>query len=125
MIGSWKYYWNQDHSLTLLNVNIRSIAKNIGCIEIVYAKFVKWCKANKLSVNASRAKYMTQGTFHSTNKYTYESVDDDSLTDSGFTNGEINVILDDVSLERVNFMKFLCVIINENLTWKNHLDAIF
>ena len=37
---------------------------------------------------------------------------------------KINVILDDVSLERVNSTKFLGVIIDENLTWKHHIDAI-
>ena len=37
---------------------------------------------------------------------------------------KINVILDSVSLERVNSTKFLGVIIDENLTWKNHIDAI-
>ena len=37
---------------------------------------------------------------------------------------KINVILDDVSLERVNSTKFLGVIIDENLTWKHHIDVI-
>ena len=37
---------------------------------------------------------------------------------------KINVISDDVSLERVNSTKFLGVIIDENLTWKHHIDAI-
>ena len=36
----------------------------------------------------------------------------------------INVILDNISLERVKFTKFLGVVIDENLTWKNHVDAI-
>ena len=34
------------------------------------------------------------------------------------------VILDDVSLEKVSSTNFLGVIIDENLTWKNHIDAI-
>ena len=67
---------------------------------------------------ASKTNYMMLGTFHTTNKYTYENVDscsDDvnSLRDIGIDNGEhtvtqkINVTLDDVSLERVNSTKFL------------------
>ena len=56
-------------------------------------------------------------TSHTTNKFTYDSVDscsDDvnSLTDIGINNGEQsvkqnkNIILDDMSLERVNSTKF-------------------
>ena len=35
-----------------------------------------------------------------------------------------DIILDDVKLARVNNTKFLGVIINENLTWKKHIDGI-
>ena len=37
---------------------------------------------------------------------------------------KINVILDDVSLEKESSTKFLGVIIDENLTWKYRIDAI-
>ena len=36
----------------------------------------------------------------------------------------MNVILDSVSLERVESTKFLGIIIDENLTWKKHIDVI-
>ena len=36
-----------------------------------------------------------------------------------------DIILDDIKLERVNNTKFLGVIIDENLTWKNHIDEIW
>ena len=75
------------------------------------------------------------GTSHIINKYidVNEHCDDDdidSTTDIAFhikeriTKQKINVILDNVSLERVNSTKFLGVIIDKNLTWKNHIDAI-
>ena len=112
------------------------IATKINLINKELCEICNWFKVNKLSVNASKTNYMMLGTSHSTNKYTYESVDsssDDvnSLADIGINNGEysvtpekINVILDNVSLERVNSTKFLDVIIDESLTWKNHIDAI-
>ena len=37
---------------------------------------------------------------------------------------EMNIILDNTRLDRVNNTKFLGVIIDENLTWKNHVDCI-
>ena len=69
---------------------------------------------------------MMLGTSYTTNKCKNGNVDsssDDvnSLTDIGTNNGEhtitqqINVMLDDVSLERVNSTKFVGVIIYENL----------
>ena len=36
----------------------------------------------------------------------------------------IKVILDNVELSCVNNTKFLGVLIDENLTWKDHIDAI-
>ena len=41
-----------------------------------------------------------------------------------FQSKKINVILDGVPLEIVNTTKFLGIIIDENLTWKSHIDAI-
>ena len=35
-----------------------------------------------------------------------------------------DILLDDIKLERVNNTNFLEVIIDENLTWKNHIDGI-
>ena len=37
---------------------------------------------------------------------------------------ELNVILDNTALERVKFTKFLGVLIDECLTWKNHINCI-
>ncbi len=67
-----------------------------------------WFKANKLSVNASKTNYMLLGTRAKT----------------CIQNNESQIILDRVKLDRVNKTKFLGVTVDENLTWKSHIDNI-
>ena len=73
---------------------------------------------------------MVLGTNHSTRKFIDINQDIDILTDSESSGSrdvekvKLNVKLDGVSLNRVSSTKFLGVIIDENLTWKNHIDAI-
>ena len=40
------------------------------------------------------------------------------------TREDLNVLLDNTVLERAKFTKFLGVLIDECLTWKNHIDCI-
>ena len=73
-----------------------------------------WFKANKLSVNDGKTNYMLLGTRYGNAKY-MESVQ---------ANKEIQVKLDDTTLQKVSSAKFLGVIIDETLTWKSHIDGI-
>ena len=59
-----------------------------------------------MSVNASKTNFMIMDTPHMTSTKTRE---------------DLNVLLDNTALERV---KFLGVLIDECLTWKNHIDCI-
>ena len=68
---------------------------------------INWFKANKLSVNATKTNYMIMGTPKMT-----------SMID------QTDIILDNTKLGRVTKTKFLVVIIDENLTWKNHIEGI-
>ena len=69
-------------------------------------------------------------THHSTRKFIDINQDIDILPDSESSGSrdvekvKLNVKLDCVSLNRVSSTKFLGVIIDENLTWKNPIDAI-
>ena len=89
-----------------------------------------WFQANKLSDNASKTNYMVLGTHHSTRKFVDINRHIDILTDSESSGSrdvekaKLNVKLDGVSLNGVSSTRFLGVIIDENLTWKNHIDAI-
>ena len=67
-----------------------------------------WFKANKLSVNAKKTNYMILGTPH-----IVSNVDE-----------QMDVVLDNFTLERVKQTKFLGVIIDECLTWKYHIDCV-
>ena len=73
---------------------------------------------------------MVLGTHHNTRKFIDINQDIDVLNDSESTNFKdlekvkLNIKLDGVSLNRVSSTKFLVVIIDENLTWKNPIDAI-
>ena len=68
-------------------------------------------KANKLSVNATKTNYMIMGTQYMT------SMEDQSVSN-------VDIILDKTKLKRVDKTKFLGVTIDENLSWKNHIDGI-
>ena len=69
-----------------------------------------WFKANKLSVNASKTNFMVLGTNHKTSRIS--------------NNVKKDIILDNIALERVDKTKFLGVTIDDNLTWKTHIDNI-
>ena len=89
-----------------------------------------WFQANKVSVNAGKTNYMVL--HHNTRKFIDINQDMDVLNNSESTNSrnlekvniKLNIKLDGVSLIRVSSTKSLGFIIDENLTWKNHIDAI-
>ena len=90
------------------------LASKMNEINKELQEVTNWFKANKLSVNAGKTNYMLLGTRHGNAKYV-ESVP---------ANRDIQVKLDDINLQKVSSTKFLGVIIDENLTWKNHIDGI-
>ena len=69
-----------------------------------------WFKANKLSLNASKTNLMYLGTSKQTG----------SIKESS----DHNIYLDGCKLNRVQDAKFLGITIDENLSWKKHVDSI-
>ena len=73
---------------------------------------------------------MVLGTHHNTRKFIDMNQDINVLNESESINfrdlekEKLNIKLVGVPLNRVSSTKFLGVIIDENLTWKNHIDAI-
>ena len=114
---------------TTLLFSHSDIASKENTINNELQEICNWFKANKLSVNASKTNYMVLGTQNSTSKFGPLNQNDmsENLQSSSSSNAgkvPLNIILDDVSLDRVSSTKFLGVIIDENLTWKKHIDAI-
>ena len=87
------------------------IVSKIPVINRKLSEVSNWFKANKLSVNATKTNYMIMGTQHMT------SMEDQSVSN-------VDIILDKTKLKRVDKTKFLGVTIDENLSWKNHIDGI-
>ena len=94
---------------TTITYSHKDINSNIGIVNNELSEVSNWFKANKLSVNATKTNYMILGTPHMTSS----KVSDD-----------LNVVLNETILERVKCTKFLGVLIDECLTWKNHIDCI-
>ena len=87
------------------------IVSKIPVINRELSEVSNWFKANKLSVNATKTNYMIMGAQHMT------SMEDQSVSN-------VDIILDKTKLKRVDKTKFLGVTIDENLSWKNHIDGI-
>ena len=87
----------------------KDINSRINTVNEELQEVNNWFKANKLSINASKTNFMILGTPHMTSTKARE---------------DLNVILDNTALERVKFTKFLGVLIDECLTWKNHINCI-
>ena len=68
----------------------------------------RWLIANKLTLNMTKTEFMLIGSRQKLNSL------------SAFPALEIN----GTQLNRVNFTKSLGVLIDENLTWRNHINAI-
>jgi hypothetical protein len=87
-----------------------NVESQINIVNAELKEVSNWFKANKLSVNASKTNYMVLGTPHMTAAVKIQQ--------------NLNIILDNTSLDRVDNTKFLGVLIDENLTWKCHIDCM-
>ena len=95
------------------DTNLFYSSKNIDSLfEIVNNELIninKWFLANKLSLNANKTKYVL---FHKQrkNKYLPETLP--------------KLKIDNIEIKREQSLKFLGVIIDDNLNWKNHIDLL-
>ena len=99
-----------DTSLkSFINTRISNITKNhiSYSINLELAKVNDWLAVNKLSLNVKKTKFMV---FHTTQKNILPYVPE--------------LEIGGVSIDRVSNFNFLGLTINENLSWKPHVDLI-
>jgi len=93
---------------TNLFLNGKSISQLIKTLNNELINLVKWLNANKLSLNVDKTHYMI---FSSKNKKVQV---DESL----------KVTINNVEIERVHITKFLGVLVDDKLNWKQHVSYI-
>ena len=69
---------------------------------------IQWLRANKLSLNVKKTKYMIIG-----NKNKLNGIQD------------VNINVNNEPIERVNKFKYLGLIIDQHLTWDSHIDYTY
>ena len=91
-----------DDSLLFLNgKNLHEIQETL---EIELPKIEKWFLSNKLTINASKTEYMINGIVQSENPF--------------------NISLNGTCLNKSNSVKYLGVMIDDKLSWKNHIELL-
>ena len=94
-----------DTNLFFTNANISELFVNVNN---ELQKISKWFKLNKLSLNIKKTNFIMFS-----NKYKILNTE------------SLNVLIDNIVIDQVHNTKFLGVIINSNLTWHDHIKAIF
>ena len=93
-------------NLFLSGINVDDLFSDMNC---ELNKISLWFKANKLSQNLPKTKYLL---FHPASK-------------KRFLREPLPFLkMDNVVIERENVTKFLGVLIDENLSWKQHINDV-
>ena len=95
-----------DTNLFLLGLNTDGLFSDMNC---ELNKISLWFKANKLLLNLTKTKYSL---FHPASK---KMVLKEPLP---------FLIMDNIVIERENVTKFLGVLIDENLSWKQYINDV-
>ena len=92
---------------TSLSVSGKGPAMLHQLINTEMEKVQSWFLANKLQINYTKTSYMIFKSRH-----------------VNFDHNLINININNTEIKRVNNMKFLGVVIDKNLTWKEHINYI-
>ena len=78
-----------------------------------FRKVYEWLKCNKLSLNVLKAEFMMMGTSRKLSNLSIDS----SMT-------PLKLILNNYKIRRVKKTKYLGMIVDDSLTWEDHIDYI-
>ena len=93
-----------DTNLLFMDKNLNRVKVSVNK-EMVHIS--QWFIVNKLSINVAKTKFII---FHRKRQ--------------NFNNENLSISINNTKLEKVQTMKFLGIIIDENLSWKCHIDHI-
>ena len=106
----FKYILFADDTSLLNSLNIAMPFESKMTSDIINVELTKifdWLAVNKLSLNVKKTKFMI---FHYHNKDISQNIP--------------NLIINDIEIERVTNFNFLGLTINENISWKPHINKI-
>ena len=78
-----------------------------------FAKVCEWLKSNKLSLNTAKTEFMIIGTPHHLNRL------DENPESTPYI-----IIVDGGEVKRTKCVKYLGMIVDDKLTWEQHIDYI-
>ena len=90
--------FKSHQDIKTLNIMINSGITNLNT----------WFKSNKLSLNLNKTNYMIFGTQNKTKQL----------------NDQLKISINDTEIRQINATKFLGITIDQNLTWKNHINEL-
>ena len=83
----------------------KTVEESVKLTQTCLANIQRWCSANKISINYSKTTY--------------------SIFSRGVTNDYTEIAVGSHKISRTYASKYLGVIIDEKLTWSNHIDYVY
>ncbi len=104
-------YVNCDFDMHANDSTLHAAAKTLDEVELILNNDVecvsKWCKQNRMVANTDMTKCMLITTFQKATR---------------LPRTNLNIVLDNITLDNVDSEKLLGVIVDKYLTWKHHVD---
>ena len=98
---------------TSLYNNIKSVSEIKDNLIPVFLKICDWLRSNKLSLNTIKTEFMVTGSQNKLNN-----------TDSDPVTTPYHISIDGFAIKRTKAVKYLGLVVDDALTWSQHIDYI-